>query len=104
MAKEKYLITSDCRLGPNHAQGDRFILNKGETIELDPKSKRDSEVLDLLNLAGRVAVWTPKNDKFIQDEIKRDEREVERIVAERTKSANAGEAMLRNLVKLLQPA
>ena len=102
MAKEKYLITSNCRLSPQHAFGDRNILGKGETLELDPKNKRDAEVRDLLILAGRLCTHTPANEKFLKDELKREQAEIDRIVAERTKSMNADESLVRRLVGLLR--
>jgi hypothetical protein len=58
MAKEKYIITSDCRFnGENH--------KKGEIVTLDMEDKEEGKLIALLNHAGRIGEATPANVKAI---------------------------------------
>lgn len=97
MPIEKYIIVSDCRIAGEHTP-------KGTVLELDPNKKADVDLIGILNRNGRIGICTPKNEKFIQDEIKREAAERQRQIEERARSNDAVMDLAKRLVKVLQPA
>lgn len=97
MPKEKYIITSNCRIDGKHTE-------KGTILELDRTDPKDADRIGILDRAGRIAVWTQRNEKFIQDEIRRENDHRERQAQERAKAADSMTELSRRLAKALQPA
>ncbi len=72
MAKEKYIITSSCRIDGEHVA-------KGSILELDLDDKKEGELIATLNRAGRIGQATKKNVDAINAEIKSQEEHERRL-------------------------
>jgi hypothetical protein len=67
MARDKFIITSSCRLRGEHVP-------KGRIVEYDLDNSHDADQVAALKRAGRIASATKENVAAIQAEIANEER------------------------------
>lgn len=97
MPNEKFLVVANCRVSGKHVA-------KGTVIELDSEDARQKQILAELHRAGRIGFWSLKNEKFLQEEVRREESERERRTAESARAGDSTLEMAKRLAKILQPA